>query len=63
MPRRLYEITTETGMPHLENNLRYADTREKRCLSQQDLATAFRFCNIIRYRDASSTTKIAMAIR
>ncbi len=41
MPRRLYEITTETGMPHLENNLRYADTREKRCLSQRDLATAF----------------------
>ncbi len=41
MPMKLYEITTETGMPHLENNLRYADTREKRCLSQQDLATAF----------------------
>ncbi len=29
------------GKPHLESNLRYADTREKRCLSQQDLATAF----------------------
>lgn len=41
MPARLYEITTETGMPHLENNLRYADTREKRCLGQEDLATAF----------------------
>jgi uncharacterized protein DUF3617 len=41
MPTRLYEITTETGMPHLEDNLRYADTHEKRCLSQQDLATAF----------------------
>ncbi|MGH8728040.1 MAG: DUF3617 domain-containing protein [Burkholderiales bacterium] len=41
MPTRLYEITTETGMPHLEDNLRYAATREKRCLSQGDLATAF----------------------
>lgn len=41
MPPKVYEITTETGMPHLEDNLRYADTREKRCLRQQDLATAF----------------------
>jgi hypothetical protein len=41
MPPKLYEVTTETRMPHLEDNLRYADTREKRCLSQQDLATAF----------------------
>ncbi|MGH8771322.1 MAG: DUF3617 domain-containing protein [Burkholderiales bacterium] len=41
MPPKLYEVTTETGMPHLEDNLRYADTREKRCLSQEDLPTAF----------------------
>jgi hypothetical protein len=37
----VYEVTTETGMPHLEENLRYAITREKRCLSQQELFFAF----------------------
>jgi hypothetical protein len=41
MPRQLYEITTETGMPHLEENLRYAITREKRCLSKNELWFAF----------------------
>jgi hypothetical protein len=38
---KLYEVTTETGMPHLEENLRYATTRERRCLSLQDLPRAF----------------------
>ncbi len=28
----LYEISTETLMPHLEDNLRYANTRERRCV-------------------------------
>lgn len=41
MPRRLYEVTTETGMPHLEENLRYAITREQRCLTQNELWSAF----------------------
>lgn len=41
MPPRVYEVTTETGMPHLEENLRYATTREKRCLSHQELSSAF----------------------
>ena len=41
MPARLYEVITETGMPHLEENLRYAVTRDKRCLAEQDLASAF----------------------
>lgn len=40
-PARLYEIVTETGMPHLEENLRYAVTRENRCLTGDQLATAF----------------------
>jgi hypothetical protein len=40
MPARLYEIITETGMPHLEENLRYAVTREQRCLADRDLASA-----------------------
>ncbi|MDB6087874.1 MAG: hypothetical protein JWN85_658 [Gammaproteobacteria bacterium] len=41
MPPRLYEITTETGMPHLEENLRYTTTHERRCVLNQELATAF----------------------
>ena len=40
MPR-LYEVTTETGMPHLEENLRYATRVERRCMDPQELATAF----------------------
>jgi hypothetical protein len=40
-PAGLYEVITETGMPHLEENLRYATTRENRCLTGEDLASAF----------------------
>jgi hypothetical protein len=40
-PRRLYELVTETGMPHLEWNLRHAVVTEARCLSEAELATAF----------------------
>ena len=38
---RTYEVTTETGMPHLEENLRYAVVRETRCLDSRDLSSAF----------------------
>jgi hypothetical protein len=38
---RLYEVMTETAMPHLEENLRYATTREQRCLDENELWTAF----------------------
>jgi hypothetical protein len=41
MPPRLYELITETAMPHLEENLRYATTREQRCVKQDELWTAF----------------------
>ena len=41
MSPRLYEIITETAMPHLEENLRYATTREQRCLEQNGLLSAF----------------------
>ena len=41
IPERLYEVTTETGMPHLEENLRYTTTREKVCLTHRALAMAF----------------------
>jgi len=38
---RLYDVTTETGLPHLEENLRYATTRTTLCLGHKQLATAF----------------------
>jgi hypothetical protein len=38
---QLYEIITETAMPHLEENLRYATTREQRCLERNGLWSAF----------------------
>ena len=38
---RLYEATTETVMPHLEENLRYAITHEERCLGEAELPTVF----------------------
>jgi hypothetical protein len=33
----LYEVTVETGLPHLEENLRYATTREEVCLAAGSL--------------------------
>ena len=36
-----YEITARTLMPHLEENLRYATTRERRCLRGDELASVF----------------------
>ena len=45
MPSGIYEVTTEIGMPHLEENLRYAITREKRCLIHQKLSSAFPILN------------------
>jgi hypothetical protein len=40
-PAQLYEVTTETVMPHLEENLRYTTTHERRCLRHLDLTAAF----------------------
>jgi|SRR5581483_8119985 len=40
-PAQLYEVTTETLMPHLEENLRYTTTHERRCLAHLELASAF----------------------
>jgi hypothetical protein len=37
----LYDVVIETGMPNLEENLRYTTTREERCLSEADFASAF----------------------
>lgn len=38
---RLYEIVTETGMPHLEWNLRHAVVTELRCVTRAELAQSF----------------------
>ena len=38
---RLYDVTTETGMPHLEESLRYAILRQRRCLDPRDLSNVF----------------------
>lgn len=40
-PPQLYELTTETGMPHLEENLRYANTTRRQCLALSQLTIAF----------------------
>jgi hypothetical protein len=37
----LYDLMIETGMPHLEENLRYATRHERRCLGKDALFTAF----------------------
>jgi hypothetical protein len=39
-PQR-YRVTVETGLPHLEENLRYATTRATLCLGEPQLASAF----------------------
>ncbi len=36
-----YEITVQIVMPHLEENLRYATTRERRCLRGHELSSVF----------------------
>jgi hypothetical protein len=37
----LYDVTIETGMPHLEENLRYAVHREQRCLTHSEVFSVF----------------------
>jgi hypothetical protein len=37
----LYEIVIETGMPNLEENLRYATTKSTQCFSDSELAHSF----------------------
>jgi hypothetical protein len=38
---RLYEVTTQTGMPHLEENLRHATVTATRCIDRRDLSRQF----------------------
>ena len=64
-PPLSYEVVTETYMPHLEENLRYATRRETRCLDRNDLSDAFwmlrhvslQDCQLVKAaEDASSAT-------
>jgi hypothetical protein len=52
-PARLYDVTVETGMPHLEENLRYAITRTEQCLARQDLDSVF---PVLQHSSPSSVT-------
>jgi hypothetical protein len=38
---QFYELTTQTTMPHLEENLRYATTTRRQCLTLAQLTMAF----------------------
>jgi hypothetical protein len=53
MPARLYEIITETTMPHLEESLRYSTTREQRRLERNELWTAFPILHHVALQDCS----------
>jgi len=55
--RQLYEVITETGMPHLEWNLRHAVTTETRCLSEAELATAFWMMGDVSLQDCTLVPK------
>jgi hypothetical protein len=37
----LFDVTVETNMPNLEENLRYTTTHQKRYLTREDFPTAF----------------------
>jgi hypothetical protein len=41
LSRCLFDVTVETNMPNLEENLRYTTTHEKRYLARDDFPTAF----------------------
>ncbi len=55
LPAQVYEMTTETVMPHLEENLRYTTTHEKRCLANLRLAEAFPILGHPALRDCTLT--------
>lgn len=48
---RRYELVTEIGMPNLDENLRYATTRQARCLDTGDLARAFSMLGDVSLQD------------
>ena len=68
---RQYEVTTETGMPNLEANLRYATVTEKRCLNTQDLSGAFwmlkhvslQDCQLVKATESATQSSYLLACR
>src|SRR2546429_3745759 len=50
-----YEIIARTAMPHLEENLRYATTRERRCLRGHELSSVF---PILHHRSEEHTSEL-----
>lgn len=40
-----YDISAQTLLPHLEENMRYATTRQRRCLGGQDVSALFPLFN------------------
>jgi uncharacterized protein DUF3617 len=45
LPPRLYDVTIETVMPHLEENLRYTTTHQKSCITLENLSAVFPILN------------------
>ena len=66
---RLYEVATETALPHLEENLRYATTHSKVCIGRAQLATAFpilqhdalKGCKLDHERSAASSVHLRLS--
>lgn len=66
---RLYEVATETGLAHLEENLRYATTHSKLCIGRAQLATAFpilqhealKGCKLDHERSAGSSVQLLLS--
>ncbi len=65
VPPRLYEVTTATGMPHLDENLRYATLTRKQCLDTRDLGGVFwmlkdaslQDCKLIKTSESAETAR------
>lgn len=67
-PPMLYEVTTQTGMPHLDENLRYAIRTEAQCLDPRDLSTAFwmlrdvslQDCGLVKTRESADAANYVL---
>jgi hypothetical protein len=65
----LYELTAETVLPHLEENLRYATTHSRECLGAQEASAvfpllrhvAFAGCTLV--HESSSETEAHFSLR
>jgi len=65
----LYELTAQTVLPHLEENLRYATTRSSECLGTQEASAlfpllrheAFAGCSLV--HESSTETQAHFSLR